>query len=613
MIHHATACISVVAALAALACTPDGSTAGDPSGLETGTGESTGDASSTGSEGEDASDTGPDPDQDPPVCGDGVIEGDEQCDDGRFNGPGQHCNDACLDNVCGDADVGPGEACDDGNDIDDDDCTNACTLPTCGNGYLDPGEECEDGNDDPTDACTNACLLATCGDGIVWAGFEECDDGNAVDDDGCTNACTLPCGDGVVQPPETCDDGNDIANDGCDACEAKLVHAVAVGYQHACAILDDGVVRCWGDNEYGQLGYGHTTNVGNFQTPAEAGDVSLAGFAVQITAGLRHTCALLDTGAVRCWGINEFGQLGLGHTQPIGDDELPSEVPEVDVGGPVTQVSAAGNRTCALLESKAVRCWGARGAYGYANLGNVGSVNPPSAAGDIQLGGLASQIAVGYEHACALLESGELRCWGRGNLGALGYGNTSDVGGHPDNLPAAAGPVFVSEPVAQLVAGWNHTCVIHDDQDVRCWGSGGYGVLGVPGVGTIGNDETPGSVAPVDVGGPVTAIAGGNRHTCAVLESGALRCWGRANYGQLGYANTTTIGDNEHPATAGDVDVGGPVSAIAAGWETTCAIMQAGGLRCWGNDYAGILGFGNDLGAIGDDEVPADAPYVQLY
>jgi cysteine-rich repeat protein len=96
--------------------------------------------------------------------------------------------------VCGDGIVDPGEECDDGNDIDDDECTNACTLPACGDGIVQAGEECDDGNDDDTDACLSNCTLASCGDGIVWVGVEECDDGNLVDLDGCNADCTLTAG-----------------------------------------------------------------------------------------------------------------------------------------------------------------------------------------------------------------------------------------------------------------------------------------------------------------------------------------------------------------------------------------------------------------------------------
>lgn len=127
------------------------------------------------------------------------------------------------DPVCGDGQVQGEEQCDDGNDDNTDDCTNACTEATCGDGITWAGnEECDDGNDDNADACVADCLASTCGDGFVQEGVESCDDGNDVDDDQCSNSCILAsCGDGELQEGEQCDDGNDDNTDDClDTCVA---------------------------------------------------------------------------------------------------------------------------------------------------------------------------------------------------------------------------------------------------------------------------------------------------------------------------------------------------------------------------------------------------------
>jgi cysteine-rich repeat protein len=154
-----------------------------------------------------------------PVCGDGVIEGTEACDDGPENSDTGACKLDCTLQVCGDGFVGPGEACDDGNDIPDDACTNTCGLPGCGDGILQDGEECDDGNLADTDACLSSCLVATCGDLAVQEGVEECDDGNDIETDACLPGCVAAsCGDGVVWADvESCDDGNLEDLDGCNA------------------------------------------------------------------------------------------------------------------------------------------------------------------------------------------------------------------------------------------------------------------------------------------------------------------------------------------------------------------------------------------------------------
>ncbi|MEZ4383609.1 MAG: DUF4215 domain-containing protein [Nannocystaceae bacterium] len=151
------------------------------------------------------------------VCGDGVVDGNEACDDGN-DVDGDACTNACAEAACGDGVVYDGvEACDDGNAVDGDACTSACEEAACGDGIVYDGvEACDDGNDVDGDACTNACAAAACGDGIVQEGVEACDDGNDNDLDACSNACVAAaCGDGVVQEGEACDDGNDVDDDDC--------------------------------------------------------------------------------------------------------------------------------------------------------------------------------------------------------------------------------------------------------------------------------------------------------------------------------------------------------------------------------------------------------------
>jgi alpha-tubulin suppressor-like RCC1 family protein len=139
------------------------------------------------------------------------------------------------------------------------------------------------------------------------------------------------------------------------------------------------------------------------------------------------------------------------------------------------------------------------------------------------------------------------------------------------------------------------------------------GQLGYGNTTTIGDNETPATAGDVDVGGKVVRVSLGTSHTCAVLEGGAARCWGRNDYGQLGYGNTKDIGDNELPSSAGDIDVGCKVTQIAGGGAFTCALCTGGRVRCWGADGS-ALGYGRLFGGpIGDDETPARAGDVPVY
>ncbi len=174
------------------------------------------------------------PDAPASVCGNGLIEGDEACDDGNLM-EGDGCSSLCRPStppapvtpVCGDGVVSGAEACDDGNNYDGDGCDSNCTETGCGNGRVTRGEQCDDGNLVDGDACSSICTLPICGDGHVDPG-EECDDANDVDGDGCERDCRRSpvCGDGVVGVTEECDDGNTAGGDGCDAaCHREIARA----------------------------------------------------------------------------------------------------------------------------------------------------------------------------------------------------------------------------------------------------------------------------------------------------------------------------------------------------------------------------------------------------
>ncbi len=196
------------------------------------------------------------------TCGDGVIDGGEECDDGNLES-GDDCLNNCLQNVCGDGIVdATQEECDDANDVDTDACTSACAIAVCGDNLIRDGvEACDDGNDSDTDDCVGpTCQVAFCGDGFVRADGEECDDGNDDDGDGCDadcapevgflcegapNICESECGDGILASDEECDDGNTDVDDGCsDLCAVEIgFDCTVVELRSFCAsTCGDGIV-----------------------------------------------------------------------------------------------------------------------------------------------------------------------------------------------------------------------------------------------------------------------------------------------------------------------------------------------------------------------------------
>ena len=247
---------------------------------------------------------------------------------------------------------------------------------------------------------------------------------------------------------------------------------------------------------------------------------------------------------MRCWGFAGNGRLGLGNLDNIGDDEKPADVPPVSFGpGRTAKAITAGNgHTCAILEDDSVRCWGFNldGRLGLGTVDSVGDDEHPAQSRPVNLGPgrTAKAIAAGGFHTCALLDNGAVRCWGFGGDGRLGYGKIADVGRFEDTTPDTVGPVNLGQNATAITAGFGHTCAILADASLRCWGFAGDGRLGYANATSIGDNEQPVSAGPVNVGGPVKAISAGFEHTCAVLDGGSVRCWGFGGLGTLGYANT---------------------------------------------------------------------------
>jgi alpha-tubulin suppressor-like RCC1 family protein len=391
--------------------------------------------------------------------------------------------------------------------------------------------------------------------------------------------------------------------------------AVSAGSLHTCAIVDDGSVRCWGAGLDGRLGYKNTNTIGDDEAPAAAGPVDLGSVqkAVAVDAGEQHTCALLIGGKVQCWGDFANGRLGTGGTQDVGDDETPGSAGTVDLGRSAVAISVGGEHACALLDNGTVECWGkgADGRLGYNGVGDVGDDETPASMGAVNLGGSAAAIAAGVDRTCALLTIGSVECWGNGASGGLGYGNTNDIGDNEE--PASAGVVFLGAGrfAVAITVGARATCALLDNGTVRCWGDGSGGALGYGNVDTIGDDEAPGSVGPLNLGRSAVAISAGDYHTCALLDNGTVRCWGVGSDGRLGYGNTNDIGDDETPNTVGPVSLSRSAIAINAGGDRSCAILDAGTLSCWGNGSSGALGYGN-TDSIGDDESPSAVGSVRL-
>ena len=264
------------------------------------------------------------------------------------------------------------------------------------------------------------------------------------------------------------------------------VAAVAVGNSTACAVLTSGALKCWGSNFHGQLGDGTTTDS---LTPVQVS--GLTSGVASATIGSEHACALTTSGGVQCWGKNYAGQIGNGQYDQATIYQVPTQVTGLTSG--VVAITAGMEFNCALLATGAVQCWG-RGDDGQLGNGTTTSSNVP-----VQVTGLTSgvvAISAGDTYVCALMDSSALKCWGDNLSGQLGDGTETD-----SNVPVDV--IGLDAPAKAVAAGGGQTCVLIEVNDVRCVGANYYGGLGN---GTEDNSSTYGKViglAPAVV--PTTA------------------------------------------------------------------------------------------------------------
>jgi alpha-tubulin suppressor-like RCC1 family protein len=285
---------------------------------------------------------------------------------------------------------------------------------------------------------------------------------------------------------------------------------VAAGSFHACAALAAGGVRCWGENQNGELGNG-APSAAHSQPQAVVG---LAGAVSGLSAGSAHTCALLSGGSVVCWGQNDRGQVGDGTSGNVRPQATP-----VTLGQPAAAVTAGASHSCALLQDATVKCWGDN-YYGQLGTGTaMDEFDSPTPVLGLAAG--VKAVAAGSSHTCVLTSGDGVQCFGHNASGELGDGSTNDSVTPRDASGLASG-------VLSIVGGGEHTCAIRSDQSLECWGKNDRGQLGD---GSQANRSTPTAVF-----GSLKARSASGRltHTCAILLDGTPACWGFNHWGELG-------------------------------------------------------------------------------
>jgi E3 ubiquitin-protein ligase HERC3 len=366
----------------------------------------------------------------------------------------------------------------------------------------------------------------------------------------------------------------------------------------------------------GPPGDGPTKDGGHDGTVPEGGTATVPPGSTVLGAGTWHSCLLRATG-LKCWGGNYWGALGIGSL--VGHGGLPGELgaalPYVDLGGhKAVSIETGEAITCAILDDGTLSCWGKDdffGALGSGPYGDLGDKPAEMGAGlkrvliGLEPGEKVSAVALAYDrwtHACALLSSGRVKCWGNNGSGELGLGDTKDRGRVVAEMGAALPAVDLGtgRKATQIATGGGHNCAILDNAHVKCWGENTFGKLGIGETSTAARGDAAGEMGDalpdVNLGTGRTAklIAAGWGTTCAVLDDESIKCWGVI--GDYGTGTTHSIG--YLPGQMGDALVGisfpgRKVLQISQKVNHGCVLLDDASVRCWGENKNGQVGHGD--------------------
>ena len=408
---------------------------------------------------------------------------------------------------------------------------------------------------------------------------------------------------------------------------------MAAGPAHTCQVGADDLLRCWGNNTFGQFGDGTTlgsnvansvNGIGGTSTPlaqlTSGGYFSSGGtppaLAASHTCGLFYTDSALTTSTVKCWGSNNAGQLGKGN--PVSPPVPPEPSPQTVVGmenQKIISISAGAAHTCAVkIEEQNgtptgnVYCWGSNkdstidfpkgiGRTGSGTGLDFYSPTPVTGVSD------AIQVVAGREHSCALLRGGSVKCWGNATNSVV-VGGTTGTSGFPTDVLG-----LTSNPVKQLTAGDRHTCALTQMGEVKCWGNNSSSQLGLGNTTTASSPPSVlNSVLNTDTNMPlnnIVHIAAGGNFTCAITKDARLYCWGSLHSAVTPFSKAASVGTQTNP----DTDLNN-VTGVTVGLEHVCVVTRpkagtAAGVAthrtfCWGKKEFGRLGAFDNSASIPD-------------
>lgn len=315
---------------------------------------------------------------------------------------------------------------------------------------------------------------------------------------------------------------------------------VSTGDGHTCGIAN-GQLFCWGLNNYGQLGMGDLNNQG---TPLAVPDFS-GQYITKVSAGKNHTCAI-RFGKLYCWGLNNEGQLGIGNTTNQSEPQLVNGHGALTSSMRVTDVSAGDNHTCAVANGNAY-CWG-NNSHRKLGDGSTTQRTTPirvNGTGQLTTSMAVTKVSAGSEHTCAVANA-DAFCWGWNYQGRTGIGSTSNSDSDPTRLTGGTagsptGPNNMRPSVSDIAAGGDFSCGIFNGM-VSCWGNSSSGQTGT---NTTGTRSTPTNIYGSAGSYYATQVSAGASHACALIHgnnsaiNGNIWCWGAGANGRLGNDSTS--------------------------------------------------------------------------
>lgn len=338
-----------------------------------------------------------------------------------------------------------------------------------------------------------------------------------------------------------------------DSCMTNY-NSISSSANSTCGVTSSGNIRCWGQNNYNQIGYGSTSN--RKYPTVVAGDSQFS----MVSSGSSHTCAIATNNKLFCWGSNPYSQIGDGTTTPA------SKPVAVDVAENYISIAAGLTHTCGVTSANVLKCWG-RNTNG--QLGD-GSTITRSTPVTIDAGTFYISVSTGYSHTCGITTSNALKCWGQNIYGQLGIGSTTQT---PTPAIVDSGVYYY-----QVDTGGTDTCGITTSGSLKCWG---YNVRGQVGDGTITQRTSP---VDVNFGTPYAQVSVGGSHTCGITTANVLKCWGKNVNGQLG---NNTMTDATTPIV---INTGTSYNSITTGATHTCAVTQSAQPQCWGDNIYNQIG-----------------------